>query len=577
MNARTFLALTLTAGAALSAQSLKPGLSLIPAAADNVEIYPKPVEVEAKGKALQSLFKDESSFLGLESKVGLSIKDLDAGVAFIADFPEPKSAPGTKTGPKQALTPFLAVLPSARGEALLAQLKAKKRQGVWSYALPPVAGGEVQTRFVAVRPGFLLIASDRTVLDAAQAAKETMAEEVDGPTEAWLLSHDTSDIWSAASTRSTLAEMVAGLNKPRSGQEAALALVGTRFKGLATKAQASITHLALGLDLPASGSVRIAARAFYGPGTPLAQEASALTPSGIHPLDKLPQDPFFLALGGQWLEVFNFIMADPDIALAAYKEHPLPGDLKVRYSAAMKAQADQIQSMSMLMAPPSKEGEPLMKGAVSILRVKDAAAYEAAQERVTALQAEVAKAAGTPVYAAMEKDVLPGTPSFMLTVDFEKTPDARNRAAQASMMFGFLFGGTEMRASYGQLDAHTWLSVFGSGEDLQWALLRAKQMAPLPQAALVKREDELLPSNSRFSLYLDLKGVRDAAQMVVAAMGRGQGQLPVVPRVPPLGLAFTCDPGGLEIRGGAQPETLTALRDLVAEVSKSMPPSGKQD
>lgn len=569
MNARTFLAFAFAAGAALSAQSLKPGLSLIPAAADNVEIYPKPLEVESRGKALQNLFKDDSSFIGLESKVGVSLKDLDPGPVFIADLPKPVT--DAKDGQEPAPVPFLAVIPSAHGAALLARLKAKKDQGVWSYALPAGAGGEIPRRFAIQKPGFLLIASDRKTLAAALGSKQTMADEVDAPTESWLLSHDTAILWSAGSTRTSLSGVVADLNKPKTGPEADLSSVTARFKGLAAKAQASITHLAIALDVPANGSVRVAARAFYGAGTPLAQDAAALAPLGIHPLDKLPQDPFFLAFGGQWPEAFNFFASDPDLALAAYKGHPLPEDLKARYGAAAKAQAEQIQSMAMLIAAPSKAGEPLMKGAVSILRVKDAAAYEAAQERMVALQAEVAKAAGTPVFTSMEKDVLAGTPSFTVTVDMDKTPDAEKRPPQGAMIFGFLFGGSGMRMSYGQLDDHTWLSVFGSGEDLQWALLRAKQMAPLPEAPLLKREDELLPSGSRFSFYLDLKGVRDGAQMVASAMGRGQEPLPAVPHVPPFGVAFTCDPGGLEVRGGIQPETLAALRNLFAEVSKRMP------
>lgn len=571
MSTRSILAFALVAGTTLFAQSLKPGLSLIPATVDNVEIYPRPVELEAGGKALQSFFKGAPSFIALEPKVGLSPKELGPGVVFVADFPAPKPAPDAKVGQKAAPTPFLAVLPTLRGKGLLRRLKAKEVKGVWSYALPADSGGKAEWRFAILKPGFLVVASDRKALESALGAKETLAGEVDATLENWLLSHDTADLWSAQSTRSGLAGLVAEFDKPRTGAQAAFASAAPRIRGLAAKAQASILHVALGIDLPVNGSVRVAARAFYRPGSPLAQDAAALAPLGAHPLANLPQDPFALAFGGQWPEVFAFFASDPDVALAAYKGHPLPEDLKARFIAAMKAQADQVQSMAMLIAPPSKAGESLLHGAVSVLRVKDAAAYQAAQERVTALQAEMAEAAGLQAYTSMEKDVLPGTPSFTLTTDLEKAPGAQDRDPQASMVFGFLFDGTVVRQSYGQLDPHTWLSVFGSGEDLNWALLRAKQADPLPGAPLLKREDELLPPGSRFSLYLDLKGLRDMAQMVVTTMGKGQEQLPVVPHVPPFGLACLCDAGGFEIRGGVQPETMKALHDFFEKMPVLMP------
>jgi hypothetical protein len=584
MITRSFIALALAGGASLAAQSLKPGLALIPATVEDVEIYLRPVEIEANGKALIGLMGKEESFTGLSGKVGLDPADLSPGAAFIAEYP---TAPAKKDaaekdgkeGPK-APAPFLAVLPAAHGEALLARLHGKLKGGAWTYTLPHGAGADSGTkaglRFAALRPGYLLVAGDRATLEAALVAKQMLAAEVDGPLEAWLQSHDASLLVSGEETRSNLTDMVRGLEKPQPAASP-LASLTPRIKALALKAQASVTHFALGFDASKDGTVRVAGRAFYRAGSPLAQDAAALAPMGAHPLANLPQDPFALAFGGQWPDAFNFIATDPETALAAYKGHTLPEDLKAKFTAAMKVQLDQVQSMSMLMGPPSKSGDPLMKGAVAVIRVKDAEAYREAQARVTALQEEMARATGTAIHTTLDKDVLPGVPSFTLTTDLAQAPNAQGMAPQASMVFGFLFGGTVMRQSYGQLDAHTWLSVFGSGEDLQWALMRAKQSAALPEMPTVKREDELLPAASRFSLYLDIKGLRDMAQMVMSAMGQGQKELPAVPRVPPFGIAFTCDPGGFEVRGGAHPESLKAMRDLVAEVSKARPQSGTQE
>lgn len=582
MTTRSFIALALAGGATLAAQSLKPGLALIPATVEDVEIYLRPAEIEANGKAFIGLMGSDESFTGLSAKVGLGPADLSPGAAFVAEYPSPKDMKPMKDGkeaPKPP-APFLAVLPAAHGETLLARLHGKLKGGVWTYALPRAAGtdpaAKAEFRFAALRPGYLLVAGDRATLESALVAKQMLAAELDAPLEAWLQSHDTAILVSGETTRSNLADLVQELEKPQP-EASPLASLTPRIKALALKAQASVAHFAVGLDASKDGTVRLAGRAFYRAGSPLAKDAAALAPLGAHPLANLPQDPFALAFGGQWPDAFNFIATDPEVALAAYKGHTLPEELKAKFTAAMKAQVDQVQSMSMLIGPPSKSGDPLMKGAVTVIRVKDAGAYRDAQARVTALQEEMARATGTAIYTTLEKDVVPGVPSFTLTTDLTQASGAQGMAPQASMVFGFLFGGTVTRQSYGQLDAHTWLSVFGSGEDLQWALMRAKQSAALPEMPTVKREDELLPAASRFSLYLDIKGLRDMAQMVMSAMGQGQKELPVVPRVPPFGIAFTCDPGGFEVRGGTHPESLKAMRDLIAEVSKARPQSGSQE
>ena len=562
MRVRTFLAPALAAGAlSISAQSLKPGLSLIPATVEDVEIYQDPASFEANSRVLSDLLGSESHMSGLPL-VGFGTGDLAQGPVFSAEYPAPIAAKGKPKPPSR----FLAVLQVKDPKPLMARLHAKPNEGIWAYRDQDAAEAPFE-RFAASKAGFLLVSNDRATLLEALAAKQVIASEVDSVSEAWLLSHDLSVFVSSQETKSDLADLVKGTQSSKAG---ALASVHPRLQALALKAQASVTHFALGLDVAKDGTARGAFRAFYAPGSPLAAEAAALPPLGAHPLAGLPADPFALAMGGQWPEALNFLAADPDIALAPFRGHEVPDGLKADYLAALKAQSAQTQSMALLMAPP-KAGDALLGGTVALVRVKDARAYIEGQAKVADLQGQLAKAAGMEPFSTFEKGALPDAPSFSLTVDLGRAQGGQAMPPQASMIFGFLFGGTVMRQSAAQLDAHTVVSVFGTPEDLKWALLRAKKGGPLVDSPLLKREDELLPAASRFSLYLDLKGLRDMAQTVAAAFGKGQSPLPEVAPVPPFGMAVLCDAGGFEIRGGAQSESLKALRDLFADVKRRMP------
>jgi hypothetical protein len=292
----------------------------------------------------------------------------------------------------------------------------------------------------------------------------------------------------------------------------------------------------------------------------------------MHPLAGLPQDPFALALGGQWPEALNFLSSDPDIAMTAYKGLAVPEELKARYVAAVRAQTEQVQSLAFLLEPPAKAEDPLLQSSLYVLRVKDSKAYRAAVEQVAALQLELAKATDTEAFTTLAKDLLPGTPSFSVTTDLTKMPGLQLPAAQARMIFGFLLGGSQLKISSAQVDDHTWLSTFGDTDTLKWALVRARQSASLPAGPMLKREDQLLPSASRFSLYLSLKGARDLAQAVMGTLGQSK-PLPVVKDLPPLGVAFTLDASGIEFQGAGQPETLSAIKALVDDGSKRFAPA----
>ena len=569
MRLHTFFALALAAGALpASAQSLKPGLSLIPATVEDVVIYRDLPAFEANSRVLGGFLGSEKGLDAL-SGAGIESKDLAPGLVFRGEYPSPKAP---KSEPKKAAA-FLAVLPVKDAKALMTRLKAKSERGVWTYGVGSAGPSEDSgQRFAASKGGFLLVSDDRAALSEALAAKQTLAAEVDPASEAWLASHDMSLFVSSQETKTDLANMVKGTESPKAG---ALASARPRLKALALKAEASVTHFALALDVAKDGTARGSFRAFFSPGSPLAADASALPPLGAHPLAGLPADPFALALGGQWPEALNFLAADPDIALAPFRGHEVPDGLKADYLTALKAQSAQTQSMAVLVGPPAKAGEALLGGAVALVRVKDAGAYIDGQAKVTDLQGRLAKAAGMEPFTTFEKGVLPDTPSFSLTADLGRAQGGQTMPPQASMVFGFLFGGTVMHQSAAQLDAHTVISVFGTPDDLKDALARAKKGAFLPDQPMLKREDELLPAASRFSLYLDLKGLRDMAQTLAAALGQGQKPLPEVALVPPFGLAFLCDEGGFEARFGAQADSLKALRDLFADVKRRMPATPK--
>lgn len=560
MPSRRLAALALLAGAPLLSQSLKPGLSLIPAAVETVEIYPRPAEAELRGQSFSARFGNAGPFSGLEGRTGIRPADLSPGAAFMAEFPAQPAADAA--GAKAAPPPvrYLAVLPAPAPEALLARLKATRHGELWSYRV--AADG---TRYAAARAGFLMISADRATLQAALASKDTLAKEVDAPLEAWLASHDTDLLWSGRTLRAGLEGAVADLHKPAAGPDPAL-VWKVRFRALVEKAQASVVHAALGLDLAPDGAARLSVKAFYRPGSPLAQDAAALAPLGAHPLSGLPQGAFALALGGQWPDWFSLMGSDPDLAQSAYPAASLPTGFQVRMSQALQAEQAQVQALAVRVAPPAQAGDPLLKGAVSVLRVSDAAAYLAAQDQVVALHAEAAAKGGVAPLLTLQKAILPEVTSYALVTDLTRLQGGQ---AQAAMVGGFLFGEPQMRQSVAKVDAHTLVAVFGDAEALRRTLKELKRAGALDAAAGIKRTDTLLQSGSRFSLYLDLKGLRDLAQGLAAAFGKGGSPLPEVPAVAPLGLAFTCDPSGFQLQGAAHPETLAALSDLFAQLRKA--------
>ncbi|HEU4950626.1 MAG TPA: hypothetical protein VFT46_01680 [Holophagaceae bacterium] len=559
MPSRRLAALVLLAGAPLLSQALKPGLALIPASVETVEIYPRPAEAELRGRAFSARFGDAGPFSGLEGRTGLRPAELSPGAAFLAEYPAPEvqGTPAKQAAPARAR--YLAVVPAPAPEALLTRLKATRHGEFWTYTL---AG---ETRYAVARGGFLLISADRATLQSALAVKETLAKEVDAPLEAWLASHDTDLLWSGRTLRSGLDGAVADLHKPAAAPDPGLAWK-IRFRALVEKARASVVHAALGLDLAQDGSVRMSVKAFYRPGSPLAVDAAALAPLGTHPLAGLAEGPFALAMGGQWPDWFSLMGSDPDLAQAAYPAGSLPTGFQVRMAQALQAEQAQVQALSVRVAPPAQAGDPLLKGAVSVLRVSDASAYLAAQDRVVALHTEAAAKSGLAPLLTLQKAILPDVPSYALVTDLTRLQGGQ---AQAAMVGGFLFGEPRMRQSVAKVDEHTLVSVFGDAEALQRTLQAFKRAGALSAAPGIKRTDTLLPPDSRFTLYLDLKGLRDLAQALASAFGKGGAPLPEVPAVAPLGLAFTCDPSGFQLQGAAHPETLAALSDLFAQLRKA--------
>lgn len=555
---RTLSLLILAAGA-VQAQSLKEGLALLPARCNSVEVYPNPARAEQRGSVLEGLSTKPGSFTGLKSKLGLAPSELEAGVLLVGEL-EQQGAKKPENAEKLP-TAFLAALPAAKAEALLAKLHAKKGQGSWTYHL---GGAKGELRYAAARPGFVLVSDKAWALDEAMAARENLAAELDAPLESWLMGHDAAFLVGGRELRKSLADMAESDPKKASTLPKAFR---DHFKDLGAKAKASIIHAALGLDFPEGGALRFSGRAFYRPGSPLAQDAAASAPLGMHPLTGLPQDAYALALGGQWPSLFNLFGSDPELAFLAFGEKTLPEDAKARCLAAMKASQDQIESMACLLEPGSKSEDPLLHKTVMLYRVKDAAAYEQAAEAVAAAQGELAKAAGMEPFTTFTRDILPGQPSYSSSIDLGRMGAA---PGQARMFMSMLFGGTDLKMSSAQLDGHTWLTVFGGAEDLKWALLRTKQGAGLPEDPLQKRADQLLPPVSRFSLYLSPKGLRDLAQVAMAAFGRGQA-LPEVKAVPPAGAVLLLDAGGVEVQAAAQPETIAAVKAFFDEMKKSAP------
>jgi len=551
---------SLAALAPLQGQSPLAVLKLVPASAESVELTWRLAESNPRYLKAVTGIGAKDGLVSLEQLAHIGISDLASGTVATASFPEADatSAKPGKKAEKKAGNHSVSYFPIKDSKAFLARVHAKRVGNDWQYEWKSESAKE--RRYLAFRDGYALVSEQKNLLEAALKSGPGLDAEL-ASLNAWMLEQDTVMLASAASTRRGLASLVDESGKGKTRNPLPSQLLGE----LGERARKSIHHVALGLKMPAEGGLVMQARAFFTPGSPMAVEAAAHAPLAGHPLGKLPETPFALALGGEWPQSLN---AFNRMALQGTK---LSEDDRKALTALVSKCQDQVQRMAFTFQAPARSGDPFLQGFCGMVDVKDAKAWmEANRSQITWMGEHMN---GAYVYQA---DCLPELPSFTLEMDLSALAGDKIPSAQMAMVGGLLFGGSRCRISYGLLDDHTVLTVVGGADALKAFLTKVKDGKLLAARPTIQSVDAQLPKGASLAIYLDPKGFQDLVVSVLNSFAPGKtSEIKAIGAVAPLAAVVSMDPAGIQISGLARPESLEAMAQLFASVKSVMAPPAK--
>lgn len=565
------LALVLAAGATLSAQSLPTLLAHLPASVTTAEIYPDAARFERKGKELGRKFQSTGSWVGLQDKLGIEPAQVN-GALVMADLPVPKA-----TG--ETLVLFSAKDP----KGVFAAQKPVRAGKFLSFTRPASGKGKgsgPRTWFTATKGQVVLVATSEGLLEQALGGDGKASAEW-AALSTQLAGHDTCLVVTEQGMQSAFDGMAKGMKEAADAPETpgvapgSLEMLRTMQQGMEgwiSKGRASTGAFVLTLDLTQGGGAELEGVLIFKPGSPLQQMGDALRPMGGHSLGTLPAGPFALAMGMQMPQSMGSFLDWVMNAAASSSTKPIPADVKERMAATTQATLKLTHSVAVSFMAPAKPGAALFSRTLTSLSVVDVEQYRAASLAQAKAQNEWLQAQDKPAAYAVEPDVIPGVPSWSLSMDLAALLGEGLPPAQVQMFTGLLFGGNTLRVSYGANGPQSLLGVLGGPTELRTALEQAKASGPLAQSEPIAATDRGLPAGARFNLYLSPKGIRDTASTLMQSfMGAQAKPMAEVPESAPAGLALTLDGKGLRIKASVPAATMDASAKMVQALSEAMP------
>jgi hypothetical protein len=553
--------------APLVAQSPKDVLKWIPATAEQLEMTWDPANSEARYHKAMADLDPTGNLMGLESKTHVTVSDLSSGAVVVATFPAPEAQdakPKLNAKGKVKKEPSWEVcfLPVKDPAPFKAKHKVKADGAYFRYGWTGAEGQE--NRWVVFKEGLAIISARKALLDQVLKGGPALDAELE-PLYPWMKSYVSVNVLTAAGSTSFLRAAMKGFQDglaARGGDESTAKLMAPMQEWM-KKAQFSIRHMALGLDVMEGGTLRVSGKAFYKAGSPLALEAAEPSTLKGSPLGALPDGPFAMAMGGQWPDVFDVFqtaaLQDPSLTPAKQKE--LQGILE---------KGKGLVEGTAFCISHSASGDPFLSGVTTLTTVKDSAAWFKwieAQDPFTEARWKTA--------FHVEYGTLNGRPTRTMTMDPGVFAQGKVPPAQVTMFSALLFGGTRMTLSYSALDDHTVLMVFGGKELLEKAATRIKQAKPLVMSAGMEKLQALLPAQARFGIYLQPKGFQDWFSSITAAIGIPSSPAQSNVDAPPLGGVITVDPSGMTFTGAATQETLVAFKTVFKSIGEAFPSKGK--
>lgn len=540
-------ALWVIAGMSLMAQSPKGLLKLIPAGCEHVELTWTPAASEAAYKATMTGIDSQPDMIGLAGKTHLSVKDLAPGPVAIAVWGTPEAKEGEAVAPAGEVV----VVPVKDARAFAQKLHAKPAGALQTYTWG--APGDAKVRYFAIRGDFALISASKTLLEDTLKQQGGLEAEFE-PLMPWISHRDTVMVVTASGTARAMAKMEASLHSEASPNPAQ-AFIGQELQGWATKAKASVHHLAMALDFPASGVVRLSGRAFFSPVSALAKEA-ALSPVPAKPLlGVMPEGTYAMAMGGRYPEALNVFeqigLQDPSLTEAQRAE----------MKAMMEKSHGLVDTFTFRMDTPA-EGLPLFSGISTFMRVKNLEAWLAA----TKAQGDAA-VARLGEAMSVEYGQLDGRPTITTRVDLAAITKGKVAPEQAGMFSALLFGG-RMVTTQAAVDDHNIVMVFGDKDLARKAMTQVKQGPAFTGLGALETH---LPEGARFGIYFQPKGIQSLIQRITSTLGMPNRAASSVPDVPPMGGVFTMDESGLQFTGVAKAETVMAFKQVFDGLGASKP------
>jgi hypothetical protein len=536
------LGLLVLAGTGLGAQSLPEALQTLPAETAYVDIYRNLAVTEQRWEQAQGRLQVPRS--SLEPFLATIPAGLVDGPVLVGHF----AGKGAEAG--------VFVVHAEPFNRLVKGLGAVKAGPYWK------VGRKGGGYFVAHQGAYALLCTDSTRLKAWLDAPLKLGAEL-APLAPWIAGHDLVKLAPAMATQAG----ISGLEAAAKGKSRPGLPVQEYLQPLLAKAEQSVTQVALAMDFAEDGSAVVRARAFFRPGT-VPATALAASAGSVHPLDGLLPSALVFGGGGpiprnlaEWSVTFMGKLlasgpagADPELLAKA---------------AASRAElARQLRSEAFGLALPLQKGDPLCSGLTVLFRVEDGDRYLQLLEANTGTQSALLKAQGGQFRC--ERGEVLGAPSLMMHYNLGGGSGKPGEAA-GRMALAVLFGSTDqINWSVGRVDEHTLLGTLGGAKQLQTALEAYRP--GFGQDPGVAASDALLPAPAPWRFYFNLQSARDLMQLARDQFDPDSAKpLPLVPAAPPLGVAFSLDVDGAELRAAAPRDTLQALGAFIQAVAGMVP------
>jgi len=546
---------------ALVAQSPTDVLKLIPESATSVDLTWRMAEANERYLKATAALGEKDGLVNFETLTHMAPGDIAPGTIAQVSFRDPEDSPAKNKARKAAdksaadhpSTWKLTLVPVKNPKELAKRLKAKGASAVQSYQWK-LGEAPAQERYLAFRAGYALVSEHKSLVELALKPGPSLEPEL-APLAPWLQEHDTVMVITEKSIRQAMEEVIQEAHPPSGAPDSPLPGL---FKGLAEKVRSSVPHVALALDLPKDGSLRVTARAFFKAASPLASEGAALPALPGHPLGRLPEGGYALAMGGQWPLSMGFLQT------MASQVPGLKGEDREQLTKLLNAVDDQVLRTSFRLRAP-QSGEPFVQGMTGVSELKNGKTWLEAMKRQQAWsQAHLGGA------FSYQEGVLPELPSLTVNIDLGKLAGDKVPPAQMAMIGGLLFGGSRLQISYAVVDEHTLAYAFGEREALKPLLAELQQRKPLSASKGIQGAEALLPKDGRFLFYLDPRGLQGLVASVLKAFTGKDATMTQVAETLPLTGAIAMDASGIQFTGSARPETLEAFGKVFSELGKGM-------